>query len=177
MSQILIDYFKTPFGELIMGSLNDELCLCDWRYRKMRDSIDKRIQSGTKADFREEKTEIIEKAQEQLSEYFNRNRKSFDLPLNLIGTDFQKEVWNGLIKIPYGETRSYDDLARKTDNEGAVRAVASANGANAFAIIIPCHRIIGSDGSLTGYAGGLSSKDELLKLEGVRLSDQLKLDL
>jgi methylated-DNA-[protein]-cysteine S-methyltransferase len=177
MSQILIDYFKTPFGELIMGSLNDELCLCDWRYRKMRDSIDKRIQSGTKADFREEKTEIIEKAQEQLSEYFNRNRKSFDLPLNLIGTDFQKEVWNGLIKIPYGETRSYDDLARETDSEGAARAVASANEANAFAIIIPCHRIIGSDGSLTGYAGGLSSKDELLKLEGVRLSDQLKLDL
>ncbi|HIP27800.1 MAG TPA: methylated-DNA--[protein]-cysteine S-methyltransferase, partial [Sulfurovum sp.] len=86
-------------------------------------------------------------------------------PLLMVGTDFQRSVWDGLIKIPYGTTASYLELSKNIDNEKAVRAVASANGANAISILIPCHRIIGSNGDLVGYAGGLSAKKKLLELE------------
>jgi len=102
----------------------------------------------------------------QLKEYFNRHRKEFDLPLELLGTEFQKKVWNELKKIPYGETISYGDLANRMGDKNLMRAVAAANGANPIPIIIPCHRVIGSDGSLTGYGGGLDVKQKLLELEG-----------
>ena len=103
---------------------------------------------------------------QQLKEYFNRKRKEFDLPLEIRGTDFQKKVWNELTKIPYGETISYGELANRMGDKNLMRAVAAANGANPIPIIIPCHRVIGSDGSLTGYAGGLDVKKKLLELEG-----------
>jgi len=102
----------------------------------------------------------------QLEEYFAGRRQLFDLPLDLRGTDFQKRCWRELLKIPYGETRSYADIARAMGNPSAVRAVGLANGQNPIAIIVPCHRVIGSDGSLTGYGGGLESKRKLLELEG-----------
>ncbi|MBE0570339.1 MAG: methylated-DNA--[protein]-cysteine S-methyltransferase [Ignavibacteriaceae bacterium] len=102
----------------------------------------------------------------QLEEYFNRTRKGFDLPLELLGTEFQKKVWNELIKIPYGETISYGELANRMGDKNLMRAVASANGANPIPIIIPCHRVIGANGSLTGYGGGLDVKQKLLELEG-----------
>jgi len=92
-------------------------------------------------------------------------RKEFDIPLLTIGSPFQKSVWEGLVKIPYGDTNSYAQLAKNIQNEKAVRAVANANGANAIAIMIPCHRIIGSDGSLTGFGGGIPLKKKLLELE------------
>ena len=101
----------------------------------------------------------------QLKEYFDGKRKTFDIPLLTIGTDFQKSVWDGLIKIPYGTKASYLELSKNIGNEKAVRAVASANGANAIGILIPCHRIIGSNGDLVGYAGGLPAKKKLLELE------------
>ncbi|WP_309497755.1 methylated-DNA--[protein]-cysteine S-methyltransferase [Sulfurovum sp.] len=101
----------------------------------------------------------------QMKEYLANDRKVFDVPMLMLGTDFQKSVWEGLIKIPYGETASYLELAKNIANEKAVRAVATANGANAISILIPCHRIIGSDGSLTGYAGGLDVKRKLLEIE------------
>jgi methylated-DNA-[protein]-cysteine S-methyltransferase len=97
--------------------------------------------------------------------YFANERKNFDIPLLMVGTDFQRSVWDGLIKIPYGNTASYLELSKNIGNEKAVRAVANANGANAISILIPCHRIIGSDGALTGYAGGLPAKKRLLELE------------
>jgi len=100
-----------------------------------------------------------------LEEYFLGERSVFDIPLLLVGTDFQKSVWNALEKVEYGETATYLDLALSIDNENAVRAVGSANGANGLAIIIPCHRIIGSQGELVGYGGGLSLKKRLLELE------------
>lgn len=102
----------------------------------------------------------------QLQEYFAGERRQFDLPLDLRGTDFQKRCWQALLKIPYGETRSYADIAQAIGNRAAVRAVGLANGQNPIAIIVPCHRVIGSDGSLTGYGGGLATKRKLLELEG-----------
>jgi O-6-methylguanine DNA methyltransferase len=102
----------------------------------------------------------------QLREYFNRERKEFELELEIIGSDFQKKVWNELTKIPYGKTISYGELANRMGDKNLMRAVASANGANPIPIIIPCHRVIGADGSLTGYGGGLDVKQTLLELEG-----------
>ena len=102
----------------------------------------------------------------QVEEYFAGRRREFDLALDLRGTDFQKRCWRELLKIPYGETRSYADIARAIGNPAAVRAVGLANGQNPIAIIVPCHRVIGSDGSLTGYGGGLENKRKLLELEG-----------
>ena len=102
----------------------------------------------------------------QLKEFFNRARREFDLQLEIIGTDFQKNVWNELTKIPYGETISYGELANRLGDRNLMRAVAAANGTNPIPIIIPCHRVIGIDGSLTGYGGGLDVKKRLLELEG-----------
>lgn len=163
--KIIIQYYKSPFGELILGSLENNLCICDWRYRKMRASIDRRIKKELAAEFEEGTSEIIEKCKIQLKEYFNGERTGFELPLLLAGTAFQKSVWNELMKIPFGKTESYFSLSIKLKNENAIRAVASANGANAIAIIVPCHRVIGSSGELTGYAGGLHNKKKLLLLE------------
>ncbi|MCW9027107.1 MAG: methylated-DNA--[protein]-cysteine S-methyltransferase [Thiovulaceae bacterium] len=165
MKQISIEYHKTPFGEFIIGSFENKLCLLDFRYRKNRETIDNRLKSNLKAVYVEQTSEIIKECKKQLDEYFNKERKNFDIPLLLVGSDFQKNVWDALIKIPYGKTSSYLELAKNIDNEKAVRAVANANGANCIAIIIPCHRVIGSDGSLTGYAGGLATKKKLLELE------------
>jgi methylated-DNA-[protein]-cysteine S-methyltransferase len=102
----------------------------------------------------------------QLRDYFNRKRKEFELPLEILGTEFQKNVWVELTKIPYGETISYGELANRMGDKNLMRAVAAANGANPIPIIIPCHRVIGADGSLTGYGGGLDVKQKLLELEG-----------
>lgn len=102
----------------------------------------------------------------QLEEYFSNKRTIFDLPLAPQGTDFQKRVWNELLTIRFGKTTTYLDMAKRLGDEKVIRAAASANGKNPIAIIIPCHRVIGSDGKLTGYAGGLSRKEWLLKHEG-----------
>lgn len=165
MTQICVQYHKTRIGELILGSYEGKLCLLDFRYRKMRSAIDKRIQDGLNAEFTPQDDEILDRTQEQINEYLSGSRTSFDIPLIIVGSDFQKAVWNALMQIPYGKTASYLDLAKVIDNEKAVRAVAGANGANAIAIIIPCHRIIGNNGELVGYGGGLAVKKKLLDLE------------
>ena len=103
---------------------------------------------------------------DQLKEYFAGTRKEFDVPLDIEGTDFQKRVWNELQKIPYGKTISYKTLSEKLGDVKAIRAVGKANGQNPIAIIIPCHRVIGANGNLIGYAGGLAIKEKLLHLEG-----------
>ena len=112
-----------------------------------------------------EATQILLKAETQLIEYFDGIRKNFELPLDIEGTDFQKKVWKQLCKIPYGKTNSYKEIAMKLMNEGASRAVGTANGKNPLSIIIPCHRVISSDGTLGGYAGGLNIKIKLINLE------------
>ena len=165
MNQINIQFYKTKIGDLILGSFDEKLCLLDFRYRKMRKTVDTRIKNGLNAEFVETKNETIKQAKNQLDEYLNGNRKEFNLPLLMIGTEFQKRVWESLMKVPYGATSTYLQLAKETSNEKAVRAVANANGANSMSVIVPCHRIIGSDGQLVGYGGGLSVKKHLLNLE------------
>ncbi len=167
---IQIQYYKTPYAEFIMGAYKGELCMLDYRYRKMRDAVDSRLKRLLKADYIEveegsTQVPVFEQSKLQLDEYFLGERKTFELPLLLVGSEFQQGVWRALLEVPYGETASYMDLSKRLNNEKAIRAVASANGANAISIIVPCHRIIGSNGDLVGYAGGLALKKRLLDLE------------
>lgn len=162
---ISIQYYQSPVGELILGDFNNQLCLCDWRYRKMRNEVDTRILKGLNASFEEVRTSLLRETQRQLDDYFSKKLTVFDLPLLLVGTDFQQTVWNALQQIPYGKTQTYLGLSKNLNNPKAIRAVAAANGANALSIIVPCHRIIGSNQELIGYAGGLTAKKKLLELE------------
>ena len=116
-------------------------------------------------NYNNKETPLLKEAAGQLAGYFRKKLKTFDLPLTLHGTDFQIKTWKALQKIPYGETRTYGELAKMTGNAKASRAVGGANNRNPIWIIIPCHRVIGADGSLTGYAGGLDVKQKLLELE------------
>jgi len=165
MNRISIQYFQTPVGEMILGAYENRLCMADWRYRKDRESIDRRVQKGLHAVFVEEENEVLDLAKGELEAYFKGLRQTFDIPLLLVGTAFQKSVWQALLQIPFGTTVSYRDLAQHIDKKTALRAVASTVGANAISIFIPCHRVIGVDGSLRGYAGGLEAKKRLLALE------------
>ena len=165
MNTINIQYHKTKYGHFILGSHEGKLCLLDFKYRSMRTTVDNRLKKGLNAQFVEQNSGILEETRKQLDEYFSMERKVFDIPLVTVGTDFQKSVWKALREVPYGTTSTYLGLAKKIGNEKAVRAVASANGANAIGIIIPCHRLIGSHGELIGYGGGLAVKKRLLKLE------------
>lgn len=166
---IVTKSYASPFGILRLGSFGDRLCLCDWQTEKHSDHIDRRLQRILHAEFEEDTSEVLEKAERQLNEFFDAQRMEFDVPLLFAGTDFQKTVWNWLLEIPYGKTVSYGEMARKIGMPKAVRAVANANGANAISVFAPCHRVIGSDNSLTGYGGGLDVKRMLLELEGAMI--------
>lgn len=157
--------YESPCGTLLLGSFDDKLCLCDWQVEKHRDHVDRRLKRVLNAEFEDGTSDVIEEAVTQLDEFFAKKRQAFSIPLLFVGTDFQKTVWRELLTIPYGETISYGDMARRIGMPKAVRAVANANGANAISIFAPCHRVIGSDGSLTGYGGGLAAKKMLLELE------------
>lgn len=150
---------------MILGSLGDKLCLCNWVRQKHPGRVDHRLQTLLNAGYTEMTSEIIEETRRKLDEYFRHERQAFDIPLLTAGTEFQKSVWNSLMEIPYGQTITYRELAKRLGKPAAVRAVANANGANAISIIIPCHRVIGSDNTLTGYGGGLEAKKFLLELE------------
>jgi len=165
MNKINIQYYKTNYGEFILGSYNEKLCMVDFRYRKMRRTVDDRIKKGLNAEFIEQDDEVLQRTRIELNEYFNMQRRTFDIPIQMVGTDFQRNVWEALLKVPYGTTSTYLQLAKEIGKAKAVRAVANANGSNAIGIIIPCHRIIGTNGELTGYAGGLPLKKQLLELE------------
>lgn len=162
---IKVMHYHFPCGEMILGSFDGKLCLCDWLDGRRRASTDMRLLRILKAEFVEGSSNVIETVQQQLNEYFLNQRRNFDIPLLFVGTDFQKKVWNELRNIPYGKTVSYGELARRIGMPKAVRAVANANAVNAISIIAPCHRVIGTDGSLTGYGGGLNRKKFLLELE------------
>ena len=140
MNKINIQHHNTKYGELIIGSYEDKLCMLDWKHRKMRKSIDNRITKNLNATFINQDSKVIQNTITELEEYFNLERKKFDIPLLILGTPFQISVWKALIKVPYGTTSSYLQLSKDIENEKAVRAVANANGANAISIIIPCHR-------------------------------------
>lgn len=165
MEPIIISPYQSPCGEITLGSFADRLCLCDWNMEKRRTTIDQRLQNALGTTYQTGTSDVTDRAAAYLDEYFARRRKTFDIPLLMVGTDFQKSVWRLLLDIPYGELISYGELARRLGNPKAVRAVAAANGANPISILVPCHRVIGSDRKLTGYGGGLDAKKFLLELE------------
>ena len=167
--KIMVKSYQSPCGVLLLGSINDKLCLCDWRTERHSDRVDRRLKRILDAEFEEGQSDVIAYAGKQLDEYFAGKRQTFDVPLFFIGTDFQKTVWNKLLEIPFGTTVSYGEMARRIGRPTAVRAVANANGANPISIFAPCHRVIGSDRSLTGYGGGIEAKRKLLELEGICL--------
>ena len=162
---IFILPYHTPCGGLLLGAYEDRLCLCDWQAAPHHTQIIKRLQRLLHADTAQGTAPVIAQAITQLDEYFAGTRQVFGVPLLFAGTAFQQSVWNELLHIPYSTTISYADLALHIGNPTAVRAVANATGANALSIFVPCHRVIGTNGSLTGYAGGLSTKHYLLALE------------
>ena len=173
MNKINIQYYKTPYAEFLLGAFEEKLCILDYRYRVKRDSVDSRLKKALNAEYIEIDSPILQQTRQELDEYFKGERKEFTIPLLMLGSDFQKSVWHALLQIPYGKTASYLELSKIIGNEKAVRAVANANGANAISIIIPCHRIIGTDGKLTGYAGGLPLKKKLLELENNLLNQDV----
>jgi methylated-DNA-[protein]-cysteine S-methyltransferase len=148
-------YYKSPIGIILIEGSNQ--------------GISKLIFTDVIEDEKIRGCEMSYRCLTQLEEYFKQKREVFDLKLDLKGTDFQKRIWEELLKIPYGKTISYKDLSVRLGNVKAIRAVAAANGANPVSIIVPCHRVIGSDGSLTGYAGGLWRKRWLLEHESKEL--------
>jgi len=160
----------TPLGPMIAASGPDGVALLEFSDRRMLERQLRRIARRMQCAWVPGRTDLLDLLDTRLQEYFAGNRRSFDLPLDLVGSDFQRLVWNGLLTIPWGETRSYAEQAAAIGRPDAVRAVARANGENALAILVPCHRVIGADGSLTGYGGGLWRKQRLLDLERSQLS-------
>lgn len=160
--------YASPCGELLLGSRGEALCLCDWNGRPAAGRNRRRIERLLEADFRNEPTDTIRRAMGELDEYFAGRRRDFGVPLLFAGSDFQRQVWNALLNVPYGQICTYKDVAVRLDRPKAVRAVAQAIGANAIAIFCPCHRVVGSGGGLTGFAGGLEAKRQLLRLEALR---------
>lgn len=165
MTLIHLHTHPTPCGNLTLGSYNGQLCLCDWESSRHPGKALARIRRELNTKCEYSLTETIQTAIKQLDEYFACQRTSFDLPLLFIGTPFQTAVWHKLMEIPYGHTISYGTLAAMLGRPSAVRAVANANGANPISIIVPCHRVIGNNGTLTGYGGGIEVKRHLLDME------------
>jgi len=158
-------YIETPVGPMWMAANDEGICLFEFEDRRRIEQIMKRITHLLNTDFVVGDHRYHALLEAQMNEYFAGTRKEFDLPLNLVGSEFQKKVWTGLLDIPYGKTRSYKEQSIYLGDEKAIRAVAGANGQNSIAIIVPCHRVIGSSGSLTGYGGGLPRKQWLLDHE------------
>lgn len=177
----------TPVGQVILGAIDDKLCLCDWKNSKRRSQNDSRIKRIMQAEFVDVSSlqqesraatseseavrvslDALGRTERELDEYFVGKRQSFDIPLLMAGTDFQKSVWQALQEIPYGEVMNYMDIAKQVGNPQGVRAVSQAIGSNPLSILIPCHRVVGGNGNLTGYAGGLDAKRWLLELEKVQ---------
>jgi methylated-DNA-[protein]-cysteine S-methyltransferase len=151
---------NSPVGLLTLAGKGGRL-----RHLRMVDQTYEPSHEGWEAD-----DEAFPDAVEQLEAYFAGERTDFDMSLELVGTEFQRRVWAALLTIPYGETRSYGEIARQIGSPGAFRAVGLANGHNPIGIVVPCHRVIGSNGSLTGYGGGLNRKRALLDMEKSRVS-------
>ena len=144
--------YKSPVGELLI--VCTETALLSLGVRKVQESAEDK-----------ENNPVVQQTIKELEEYFAGNRKVFTVPLDLRGTEFQKKVWEALREIPYGETRSYKEIAEKIGNPKASRAVGMANHRNPIGIVVPCHRVVGANGKLTGYAGGIPMKQALLELE------------
>ena len=157
--------YEAPCGSMLLGALSGKLCLCDWLGRADSEAVYRRLRTRLGAVIEYGPSDMTKHAAYMLDRYFDGGIRVLDVPLLFAGTDFQKDVWSRLLSIPYGAVITYSELARSVGRPEAVRAVANAVGANAMSIFVPCHRVIGRDGSLTGYAGGLAAKSSLLALE------------
>lgn len=149
---------KSPVGDLKLVASDKGLAAILWP-----NDDPKRVRLSPLTE--DHRHPVLKETERQLGEYFTGQRKAFDLPLDFAGTAFQQRVWNALLKIPYGQTRSYGEIAKDLGNAKAMRAVGAANGRNPISIVAPCHRVIGASGKLTGFAGGLKTKAFLLQLE------------
>ena len=155
-------YIQTPLGKYLLAENGKGITFLEHVASELDPRIEKEIAAG---EMLERDTPLLLEGERQLQAYFNGERQAFDLPLDAAGTPFQLKVWEALRQIPYGETRSYKDIAIAVENPKGVRAIGMANNRNPISIITPCHRVIGTNGKLVGYAGGLHLKEYLLKLE------------
>ena len=162
---VRVDRIATPMGLMLAAATDHELVMLEFVDRRMLPTQVRRIRERLGAVFVPAGNEVIAAARSTLDAYFRVRVRAFDLPLRPCGTPFQLDVWGALREIPYGETTSYAELARRVGRPAAVRAVGRANGMNALAIVVPCHRVVGADGKLVGYGGGLWRKRRLLDLE------------
>lgn len=169
---IHLGWVETPIGPMIAGSREGSLILLEFTNRRMMEAQIETLKRRFKAAFLPEDDALIRQTRKELDEYFERKRRNFSIPLEYPGTPFETRVWSELLRIPYGETCSYEDLASRTSSKGAVRAVGSANGRNRIAIVIPCHRVVNKSGALGGYGGGLWRKQALLSLEQSQVTDK-----
>jgi AraC family transcriptional regulator of adaptative response/methylated-DNA-[protein]-cysteine methyltransferase len=164
---VRLAWIETPLGPMVAGATDESICLLEFNDRRMMEAQLDAVARRFKLPVIPGESPLFDSLRKELVEYFSGTRRAFDLPLSYPGTDFQRRVWDGLLRIPYGETRSYADLARDLGlPHGASRAVGHANGLNRLAILIPCHRVIAADGGLGGYGGGLWRKLRLLEREG-----------
>jgi AraC family transcriptional regulator, regulatory protein of adaptative response / methylated-DNA-[protein]-cysteine methyltransferase len=171
---VSLDWIESPVGPLLAGATEDAVVLLEFSERKILEEQLDTVRKRLKTSIVPGNNPLLDLLRNQLREYFARQRRDFDLPLAYPGTTFQEKVWSSLLRIPYGETRSYLQLAHTIGDVKATRAVGTANGMNRIAIVIPCHRVINANGELGGYGGGLWRKRILLDLEGGQT--QLEID-
>jgi AraC family transcriptional regulator, regulatory protein of adaptative response / methylated-DNA-[protein]-cysteine methyltransferase len=163
---VRLGWVRTPLGDLVAGATGTAVCLLEFPDRRMMEAQLVTLRRRFARPVLAGDAPLLDDLRRQLAEYFAGERQAFDLPLAYPGTQFQRRVWDALLAIPYGETRTYADIAREIGAPGAARAVGHANGLNRIAIVIPCHRVIAADGGLGGYGGGLWRKLRLLETEG-----------
>lgn len=161
--------FETPLGPMVAAEAEGRLCLLEFADRRSLENEIAAVEGALRARALAGSAPLFDEVRGQLDQYFAGERRDFDLPLFWVGSEFQKAVWQALTTIPYGQTRSYREQAELVGRPAAVRAVGTANGANRLALVVPCHRVVGADGALTGYGGGLWRKRWLLDLEAGRL--------
>jgi AraC family transcriptional regulator of adaptative response/methylated-DNA-[protein]-cysteine methyltransferase len=176
-AQTVVTRMLTPLGPMLGAANDDGVCLLEFHDRRMLETQIARVKQRLSCEISPGNNRHLEKLEDELSRYFEGELEQFTVPLVLAGTEFQEAVWNRLLAIPYGETLSYEQLARDIGRPGAQRAVGRANGDNRLAIVVPCHRVIRSDGALCGYGGGLWRKQHLLDLERARTGAQLTLPI
>ena len=161
--KIFCKKINSPIGKIVIGASENKICFVQFDTENFKEKSEKKFNAEI---VNSDSLPVLQLTEKQLKEYFEGKRRVFDIPLKFkVGTDFQKKCWKALLKIPYGKTTSYSKQAEMVGNPKAIRAVANANRLNPIAIIVPCHRVIGKNGKLTGYAGGLDKKEFLLKLE------------
>ena len=166
METLITEEIETPVGTLLAAVSEKGICLLE--FADIEDRLNRHVaqlEKIFKIISSKSKSAVIQQLKKELTEYFNGERKTFDVTLDFRGTEFQETAWRALLKIPYGETRSYKDQAIAIQKPAAVRAVANANNRNKISILIPCHQVIGKNGSMTGYGGEIWRKEFLLKLE------------